>query len=101
MDSFKVTVDHEVFRVSERRQPGGALSYDFVWLNGPADGTYAFTVQRTALGAGGVTSDVSARMTREELTAEVRGFVEDVYEPGGIGEAWPDHIPARVRQQRE
>ncbi len=98
MESFEVTIDHEVFRISETRQPGGALSYDFSWLNRPADGTYGFTVGRVTAGTGGMTSDDSARMTRDELVAEVRGFVEDVYEPGGIGETWPDHIPARIRQ---
>ncbi len=98
--SFEVTVDHELFRISERRQPGGALSYDFAWLNGPADGTDGFTVRRVALGTGGMTSDDAAQLTRDDLVAEVRGFVEDVYEPGGIGETWPDHVPARVRQGR-
>ena len=85
MDPFDVTVEHEVFRVSERRQPGGALSYDFLWINGPVDGTYGFSVRRVTSGTGGITPDDAARMTREELVAEVRGFVEHVYEPGGIG----------------
>ncbi|MFJ6001282.1 hypothetical protein [Arthrobacter sp. NPDC092385] len=98
MDSFDVTVEHGVFRVSERRQSGGALSYDLLWVNGPSGGTYGFTVGRSILGTGGITSDDAARMTREELVAEVRGFVEHVYEPGGIGETWPDHIRARDRQ---
>lgn len=97
MDPFDVTVDHEVFRVSERRQPGGLLSYDFLWLNGPADGTYGFTVGKFASGTGGITSDDATRMTLEDLMAEVRGFVEHVYEPGGLLETWPDHVPARDR----
>ncbi|MHA7188880.1 hypothetical protein ACX80N_01130 [Arthrobacter sp. MDT2-16] len=71
MDPFDVMVEHEVFRVSERRQPGGALSYDLLWINGPASGTYGFIVGRTTLGTAGITSDDAARMTREELVAEV------------------------------
>lgn len=98
MDPFDVTAEHEVFRVSERRQPGGALSYDLLWVNGPASGTYGFTVGRSTLGTGEITPDDAARMTREELVAEIRGFVEHVYESGGIGETWPDHVPPRDRQ---
>lgn len=97
MNPFDVTVDHEVFRISERRQPSGALSYDFLWINGPADGTYGFTVGWSRLGTGQIISDDAANMTREELVAEVKGFVEHVYEPGGIGETWPEHVPARDR----
>jgi hypothetical protein len=97
MNPFDVTVEHEVFRISERRQPNGALSYDFLWINGPADGTYGFTVRRSTLGTGGIISNDAARMTREELVVEVKGFVEHVYEPRGIGENWPKHVPARDR----
>ncbi|MFJ6001845.1 hypothetical protein [Arthrobacter sp. NPDC092385] len=97
MNPFDVTVEHEVFRISERRQPNGALSYDFLWINGPADGTYGFTVGRSRPCTKRIIPDDAANMTQEELVAEVRGFVEHVYEPGGIGETWPEHVPARDR----
>ncbi|MHA7294976.1 hypothetical protein [Arthrobacter sp. HLT1-21] len=99
MDPFEVVVDGELFRISERSQPGGALSYDFSLINGPMDGTYVFTVGRVSVGSGGITSDADANLTEDELRAEVRGFVESVYEPGGIAEEdFPDHISARPRR---
>lgn len=84
MDPFEVVVQGELFRVSERTQPGGGMSYDFAWLNGPAGGTYGFTV---ALPSG--------QITAAELTAQARQFVDAFYGPGGIGETdFPDRIPA-------
>lgn len=60
------------------------------------DGTYVFTVGRVAIGSVGITSEAEANMTEDELRAEVRGFVDAVYEPGGIAEEdFPDHIPAQ------
>lgn len=44
MEPFEVSVDDELFRISEEVQPGGVRSYDFSWLNGPVGGTYGFTV---------------------------------------------------------
>jgi len=80
--SFEAVVKGERFRISERTQPGGAMSYDFAWLNGPADGSYGFTVGRSAA-------------TPKDLVAEARGFVESFYGPGGIGETdFPDHTPS-------
>ena len=34
----------ELFRVTERRQSNELMSHDFAWPNGPAGGTYGFTV---------------------------------------------------------
>lgn len=88
MDDFELSIGEELFRVSESNRPPGRLSYHFAWLNGPNDGTYGFTV--------GLTQPIP--MSREELTAEVRGFVDAFYEPGGIGEEdFPDHRPAEPR----
>ncbi|GAB3537079.1 hypothetical protein GCM10027403_20080 [Arthrobacter tecti] len=88
MEPFEVTIEQEVFRISERRQPTGNMSYDFLWLNGPAEG-YGYTV-------GG--SHREYRMSREELVDEVRGFLQGFYEPRGIGEEdFPDHRPAAGR----
>jgi hypothetical protein len=84
MDHFEVVVQGELFRISERAQPGGAMNYDFAWLYGPAEGTYGFTVGRS-----------SGRTTAEELVAQARQFVEAFYGPGGIGETdFPNHTPA-------
>ena len=60
------------------------MSYDFAWLNGPAEGTYGFTVGRS-----------SGRSAATELVAQARQFVEAFYGPGGLGETdFPDHTPA-------
>ena len=88
MDSFEVEIRGELFRISERIQPGGAMSYDLNWLNGPAGGTYGFTVARS-----------SAQITASELVSEARGFIEAFYGPGGIGETdFPTHTPANAEQ---
>lgn len=99
MKPFEVIVDDELFCISERLQPSGALSYDFSWLNGPADGTYGFSaspfIARSAYEP--LTSVPS--MTREELVEEVRGFMKGFYEPGGNGEDFPDHVSASSRRR--
>ncbi|HWM17489.1 MAG TPA: hypothetical protein VNP97_12965 [Microbacterium sp.] len=88
MDHFEVVVQGELFRISERIQPGGAMSYDFAWLNGPAGGTYGFTVGRS-----------SGRTAEQELVAAAHGFVDAFYGPGGIGETdFPDHTPANAER---
>ncbi|WP_181036407.1 hypothetical protein [Arthrobacter sp. B1805] len=46
MAPLEVTVDDEVFRVTERTLPYGALCYDFAWLKGPVEGTYGLTVRK-------------------------------------------------------
>ncbi|WP_026536031.1 hypothetical protein [Arthrobacter sp. H14] len=98
MESFEVSVNDELFRISERTQPGGSLSYDFAWLNGPADGTYGFTASRLVADSGDDTSGSEVSMTRAELAEEVREFVKRFYEPGGVAEDFPDHGPARARR---
>lgn len=97
MEPFEVTVDDELFRISERIQPGGALSYDFTWLNGPIDSTYGFTVGRFVAASSDGASVPTFRVTLGDLIKEVRIFVERFFEPGGIGEDFPDHVPARTR----
>jgi hypothetical protein len=93
MDDFEVSIDHELFRISERHQPSGNLSYDFAWLNGPAEGTYGFTFAKT-----GAQSNDVLRMSSEELVEEARLFVEAFYGAAGIGgEDFPDHVPAKNR----
>lgn len=94
MDDMEFSVKGEVFRVSERVGPGGQTSYDFAWLNGPADGTYGFTVGRLSSGSDSPSADADPGMTREQLISEAQGFITAFYGPGGIGEQdFPDHVP--------
>lgn len=97
MNSFEISVDDEVFLISERIHPGGEVSYDFTWLNGPASGTYGFTVGRAVATSDDV-QEPATLMTRDELAQEVRGFIEGFYEPGGLAEDFPDHVSARTRR---
>jgi hypothetical protein len=99
MEPFEVIVDDELFRISERRRPGGALSYDFSWLNGPADGTYGFNASRFIASSADEPLTFVPSMTRDELVAEVRGFVKSFHEPGGVGEDFPEHVPASSRRR--
>ena len=89
MDALEISVELELFRVTERRQPDGRLSYDFDWLNGPAGGTYGFTAS-----IAGISAD--AETAAGQLADEARRFVSAFYAPGGIGETdFPHHAPAR------
>jgi hypothetical protein len=103
MDEFEVVVQGELFRISQRTQPDGALSYDFAWLNGPAEGTYGFTVGRSLGGTATeelvVEAHPAVRIAVEELAAQARRFVEAFYGPGGIGETdFPNHTPANAER---
>ncbi|WP_309102649.1 hypothetical protein [Microbacterium sp.] len=87
MDPFEVVVQGELFRITERIQPDGGASYDFAWLNGPADGTYGFTVAPS-----------SGQLAATELVTQAGQFVEAFYGSGGIGETdFPGHAPAKAR----
>lgn len=98
MDVFEISVDHELFRISERYQPDGRLSYDFAWLNGPADGTYGFTIALSGGEAAPTDPDGASCICREELFEQARSFLDSFYAVGGIGEVdFPHHVPARIR----
>ncbi|MDQ0734782.1 hypothetical protein [Arthrobacter agilis] len=99
MEPFEVIVDDELFRVSERRQPSGALSYDFSWLNGPAEGTYGFNASRHVASSAEGTVACMPSITRDDLVEEVRSLVKGFYEPGGMGEDFPDHLSASSRRR--
>jgi hypothetical protein len=89
MHAVEITVDHEIFRVTERGQPDGRLSYDFDWLNGPAEGSYGFTASL---------ADIDADDPTGQLADEARRFVAAFYAPGGIGETdFPRHVAAQKR----
>ena len=100
VEDFEISVVGERFRVSERVQPSGQMSYDFSWLNGPADGTYGFTttffsVRTGERAVGHDPSSGSDAELRAGLTESARGFVESFYATGGIGESdFPDHVRA-------
>jgi hypothetical protein len=86
MGDLELSIDGELFVVTKRRQPGGALSYDFAWRNGPADGSYGFT------------ASFGAEVSSERLVEEARLFLTAFYSAGGIGgEDFPDHLAARDR----
>src|SRR5690606_35288642 len=100
MDSFEVSVDGELFSISERRGPDGILSYDFSLLNGPAEGTYGFSIGFAFADDDSTEAkpDSAAELSRDRLIAEVQSFVTSFYEDGGIGqEDFPDHVRARER----
>lgn len=105
MDPFEVTVQGELFRISERTAPDGTLSYDFSWLNGPAGGTYGFTIGLSLGWTAGEEPNADARRagrTAAELVADAHGFVTSFYGPGGIGETdFPDHTPANAEPNGE
>lgn len=100
MDAFEISVAGELFRVNERTQPNGQMSYDFGWLNGPADGTYGFTLafvvaRHGEYDAGERPPSHVVPDVRLQLTEAAREFIEGFYAPGGIGEEdFPDHVPA-------
>lgn len=100
MDSFEVSVDGELFRISERCDPGETLTYDFSWLNGPANGTYGFSLGAALSANDPAETESSSAFTfsKKQLIAEVQGFVTSFYSEGGIGqEDFPDHVAARKR----
>ncbi|WP_411700643.1 hypothetical protein [Conyzicola sp.] len=83
MRDLDLSIDGELFRVSGRRQPGGAISYDFAWRNGPSQGTYGFT------------ANFGAEASEARLAVEARTFVTAFYGAVGIGETdFPDHVAA-------
>lgn len=104
MDDIEISIDRELFRISERREPDGSASYDFTWLNGPNDGTYGFTIGLSSIGRGFAGSRVSStdtgsQMTPDMLENEARGFLRRFYEPNGIrDEDFPNHMAATSSQ---
>jgi hypothetical protein len=91
MGSFELNVGYERFQVSDRRGLGGRISYDFSWLNGPAEGTYGFTV---GLSAAPSVID-TAQMSEQQLVEVARNFIETFYGVDGISEAdFPEHTRA-------
>ena len=98
MDEIELAIEGEIFRISEQIGPDGQTSYHFSWLNGPADGSYGFTVGRFGVGSDSTSAEGMPQMTHEQLISEVQGFITAFYESGGIGEQdFPDHTPAQPR----
>lgn len=102
MEDFELSVDGERFRISEQRQPHGKISYSFTWLNGPAAGTYGFTLGLVPIGQDVTIDEVPASLSSERLIEEVRHFVDAFYAPGGIrDEDFPSHAAAANRHIAE
>ncbi|MDN3482867.1 hypothetical protein QMA10_13140 [Arthrobacter sp. APC 3897] len=98
MDEIELAIKGEIFRISEQTGPDGQTSYHFSWLNGPADGSYGFTVGRVGVGSDSTSAERMPQMTHEQLITEVQGFITAFYEAGGVGEQdFPDHTPAQHR----
>ena len=98
---MEFSVRGELMHVSEQIGPGGQTSYRFSWLNGPAHGSYGFTI---SLGAGQdpVPAGGMPPITREQLASEAHGFITAFYAPGGIGEQdFPDHVPPQGPRNKE
>lgn len=100
MEDFELLVEGERFRVSERLSDDGAPGYDFIWLNGPGEGSYGFSLGLARLGVNAVDGAVSNGLSPAQLREQARDFVESFYQPGGIrDEDFHDHIAARIRQK--
>ncbi|UWX97378.1 hypothetical protein N2K95_01395 [Arthrobacter zhaoxinii] len=100
MDDIELVFNGEIFRISEDIGPDGKISYHFSWLNGPADGSYGFTVSRFGVGSGSTPAEPTPQMTNEQLISEVQGFITAFYESGGIGEQdFPHRTPAQPRNK--
>lgn len=99
MDAFEAVVDGELFRISARREPEeSSISYDFDWLNGPANGTYGFSLGMSVNHSPATDIRDASELSRAQLIAQVQGFLDSFYDDGGIGqEDFPDHVPARRR----
>lgn len=94
---IEISVDGELFRISQRRGAEGSVGYDFSWLNGPAGGTYGFSVGGVIVGDASADEAIEAStFSRDQLIAQVQGFLRSFYEEGGIGQTdVPDHRPAQ------
>jgi hypothetical protein len=84
MDDIEISIDCELFCISERRDPDGLTSYDFTWLNGPNNGTYGFTIGLSGIGRDFTSSHVGSQMAPELLENEARRFLQRFYEANGI-----------------
>lgn len=96
---MELSIKGEIFHISEQLGPAGQTEYHFDWLNGPADGSYGFSVSRFAAGSESASAQaMPPPMTHQQLIAEAEGFIAAFYAPGGIGEQdFQDHAPAQPR----
>ncbi len=86
-----VLVRGERFDITETRSKDG-VSHHFAWRNGPANGTYGFTIGHAPAAA--------PSMRSEELEAHVHSFLDAFFAPGGVGtQDFPDFAEARQRSR--
>ncbi|HXH34171.1 MAG TPA: hypothetical protein VNJ54_07130 [Plantibacter sp.] len=90
--SVLIEVDGEQFRVETRTDSDRRLSIDFTWLNGPAGGTYGFTVASGTREAAGT----EETLTRAQIEHTAAGFVLAFFADGGIGASdFPEFVLSR------
>lgn len=82
----------ERIAVSTRIQDDGQLVYDFLWIDGPGESEYGFTLGLSTHPAGASQPTLSAA----ELEQHARQFVRAFFAPDGIGPTdFPDFVAAR------
>ena len=82
----------ERIAVSTRIQDDGQLVYDFLWINGPGESDYGFTLGLSTHPAGAP----QPTLTDHELEQHARQFVRAFFAPDGIGPSdFPDFVAAR------
>lgn len=85
-----IDVEGERFAISARLGPDGQRMYDYLWLNGPSEPLYGFTVGSTLPSL----SDLSPSRLEEIAVDFVRAF----FAPEGIG---PSDFPEFVASRRK
>jgi len=84
----------ERIAVSTRIQDDGQLVYDFLWINGPGESDYGFTLGLSTHPAGAP----QPTLTDHELEQHARQFVRAFFAPDGIG---PSDFPDFVADRRD
>lgn len=84
----------ERIAVSTRIQDDGQLVYDFLWIDGPGESEYGFTLGLSTHPAGA--SQPTLTLTDDEIEQHARQFVRAFFAPDGIGPSdFPDFVAAR------
>jgi hypothetical protein len=84
-----IDVDGERFAITMRFGPDGRRIYDFLWLNGPSEPRYGFTI--------GATSPLSV-FSQAELEEKADAFIQAFFSPSEIGSCdFPEFVASRGR----
>lgn len=84
---MELSIKGEIFHISEQLGPAGQTEYHFDWLNGPAEGSFGFSVSRFAAGSESASAQAMPPMTHQQLIAEAEGFIAAFYASGGIADS--------------